>query len=181
MTAFSRVWDMPSADTFDVPSINGFVKKYLLKSSVSIDPFARNKRWATYTNDLNPETAAEWHMEAVDFMNMLLKKGVQADLGIFDPPYSLTQVAKSYNDIGLKFKGDENPSGGFPLVKDAFAKLLVPGAVCLSFGWNSVGIGKKRRFDVEEIMLVCHGGCRNDTICMAERKLEPEAELNFNS
>lgn len=71
---------MPNADTFSIPPIAGFVQKYLLKSTVSIDPFARNKRWATHTNDLNPETAAEHHMDAGDFLKLMAQQGVKADL-----------------------------------------------------------------------------------------------------
>jgi hypothetical protein len=36
----TRKWDMPSADTFSVPTIGEFVKSYLRKSKVSVDPFA---------------------------------------------------------------------------------------------------------------------------------------------
>lgn len=32
----NRVWAMPSADTFDVPPIGDFVKRYLRQSKVSI-------------------------------------------------------------------------------------------------------------------------------------------------
>ena len=70
----SRVWAMPNPDTFSIPPIGGFVKKYLSQSRVSVDPFARNKRWATYTNDLNPETEAEYHMKANDFLAMLVEQ-----------------------------------------------------------------------------------------------------------
>lgn len=56
----SRVWAMPTADTFDCLPIGGFVKRYLDQSTVSIDPFARNKLWATHTNDLNTETLSGW-------------------------------------------------------------------------------------------------------------------------
>ncbi|MDP9098582.1 MAG: adenine-specific DNA methylase, partial [Verrucomicrobiota bacterium] len=83
----TTVWAMASANTFNVPPIAGFVQGYLLKSKVSVDPFARNKRWATYTNDLNPNTGAQCHMEAADFMRELIAAGVRADLVIFDPPY----------------------------------------------------------------------------------------------
>jgi hypothetical protein len=171
-TVFSRVWDMPSSDTFDALNIGGFVKKYLMRSKVSVDCFSRNKRWTTYTNDLNPNTAAEYHMDATEFLLKLENEKVVADLVIFDPPYSLTQVSRSYADIGLKFNGDENPTGGFPKARDAIARLLTVGGVCLSFGWNSVGLGKGRGFEPVEIMLACHGGNHNDTICMAERKCE---------
>lgn len=174
---FSRYWAMPCADTFDCEPIKGFVQKYLLKSKVSVDPFARNKRWATHTNDLNPNTAAEQHMEAEHFLLGLRNIGAKPDLVIFDPPYSLTQVARSYQDIGLQFKGKENPSGGFPMVRDLIAELLTPDGICLSFGWNSVGIGSGRGFEIIEGMLVCHGGNHNDTICMAERRVNGHPEF----
>lgn len=31
-------------------------------------------------------------------------------------------------------------------------------------------MGRKHNFEILEILLVCHGGVHNDTICMAERK-----------
>jgi len=99
--SLSRVWDMPNSDTFDVPSIAGFVKKYLMKSKISVDCFSRNKRWTTYTNDLNPKTAAEYHMDAEDFLTMLADKGIVSDLVICDPPYSPRQVKECYDSIGL--------------------------------------------------------------------------------
>lgn len=175
---FSRVWAMPSPDTFDIPNIAGFVQKYLLKSKVSVDPFARNKRWATYTNDLNPETAAQDHMEAKDFCEMLSEKGVEADLGIFDPPYSPRQVAECYAGIGRKVTIEDTQMVGIRRdARNALATLIKVGGVVLSFGWNTAGIGKERGFEIVEILLVCHGGWHNDTICMAERRNPEEPQL----
>lgn len=96
---FSRQWAMPNADTFSVPCIGDFVKSYL--TGVSVDPFARNKRWATYTNDLNPNTEAEYHMDAVAFLEMLAGQGLKADVLLLDPPYSPRQVTECYADAGL--------------------------------------------------------------------------------
>lgn len=56
-------------------------------------------------------------------------------------------------------------------VRDAVDELLRPGGIVLSFGWSSNGMGKSRRYELEEILLVCHGGAHNDTICIAKRKL----------
>jgi hypothetical protein len=50
---------MPNGDTFSVKPIGDFVRSYLDAATVSVDPFARDKRWATHTNDLNPATQAE--------------------------------------------------------------------------------------------------------------------------
>lgn len=70
---------MPNGDTFSVPVIGAWVRRYLADSKCSVDPFARNKRWATHTNDLNPATEAEHHMEARDFLRLMVERGVRAD------------------------------------------------------------------------------------------------------
>lgn len=66
---------MPNSDTFDIEPIHNFVWKYLSQAKVSIDPFARNKRWVTYTNDINPNTGAEYHLEATEFLDLLKQGG----------------------------------------------------------------------------------------------------------
>lgn len=161
---------MPSADTFDCEPIAGFVQKYLLKSKVSIDPFARNKRWATYTNDLNPKTAAQYHMDAEDFIRAYASQH-SPDLFLFDPPYSIHQIVATYSQFGIDRDGKGTHNGAlYSRVRKAIKDIAQPGTVVLSFGWNSAGMGKG--FEIEEVLLVCHGGAHNDTICMAERRKE---------
>lgn len=168
-TQFSRVWAMPNSETFDVAPIGGFVRKYLIKSKISIDCFARNKRWATYTNDLNPKTAAEYHMDAEVFLRMLADKGIVADLVICDPPYSPRQVKECYDSIGKPMEQTDALLGTTrKRLKTQINRLVTPGGIALHFGWNTVGMGKG--WEIEEIILVCHGSDHNDTICMAERK-----------
>jgi len=167
---FSRVWAMPSHNTFSIKPIGNFVRKYLEKSSVSIDPFARDRTWANYTNDLDPNTKADHHMQAEDFVLMLWRKHVRADLVLFDPPYSPRQISECYKGIGLKVGMKETQSALlYKKVRDALLLVCRKNTIVLSFGWNTVGMGKKRGFQQEEIMLCCHGGAHNDTICLAER------------
>lgn len=168
---FTRVWDMPNCDTFSVPSIQGFVKKYLMKSKVSVDPFARNKRWCTYTNDLNPDTAAEHHMDALDFLEMLNSANIKADLVIFDPPYSPRQVAECYSNVGRKTTIQDTQAKVWTDWKSAIQPIVSHDGVVLSFGWNSNGMGKSLGFEIFEILIVAHGGVHNDTICVAERRI----------
>jgi len=47
---------------------------------------------------------------------------------------------------------------------------LVKGGKCISFGWNSNGIGKTRGFEMVEIKILSHGGMHNDTIITVEVK-----------
>lgn len=165
-----RSWAMPNKNTFDVHPIGAMVKRYLASSTVSVDPFARDKNWATYTNDLNPTTAAQYHLDAFDFLRMLVDDEVCADLVLFDPPYSPRQIKECYDDIGKKMSQMDAFRTHWKPERDAINELLVPGGYVLSLGWNSIGMGKKRDYTIKELLLVCHGPGHNDTICMAELK-----------
>lgn len=170
---FSREWAMPNHDTFSVPPIGKFVQRYLSESTVSVDPFARNKMWATHTNDLNPKTSAKHHMDAEDFLNMLASDGVKCDLAILDPPYSPRQISECYKEVGMTVGMKDTQSALlYQRVRDALAPILAPNAIILSFGWNTVGMGKRHHCEIIEILLCCHGGAHNDTICLAERRLK---------
>jgi hypothetical protein len=169
---------MPNSDTFSVPPIGKFVKRYLEGSMCSVDPFSRNKRWATHTNDLNPKTEAEHHMDAEEFLKMLETKGVKCDLAILDPPYSPRQISECYKELGITVGMKDTQSALlYQRVRDALAPILAPGAIVLSFGWNTVGMGKRHGCEIIEIQLVSHGGAHNDTICLAEQRMLPEPVL----
>jgi 23S rRNA G2069 N7-methylase RlmK/C1962 C5-methylase RlmI len=178
LPVLSRAWAGPSSDTFDIEPIAHFVWRYLNKSKVSIDPFARNKRWATYTNDLNPDTQAERHLDAEDFLKAMADEGVKADLVIFDPPYSPRQIAEVYAGIGRKATMQDTQNCVlYSRVRNAIPAVLAPGGVVLSFGWNSNGMGKKHGFELIEQLNVAHGAAHNDTICIAEILKEKEPQL----
>ena len=107
----------------------------------------------------------------VDALDML---GVRADLALFDPPYSPRQISESYKGAGLAVGMKETQNATlYRRVRDALDRIVRPGGVVLSFGWHSNGMGRKRGYVLEELLLVAHGGAHNDTICIAERKLEP--------
>lgn len=165
----NRIWAMPNKWTFKITPIRELIERYAHDGKGWADPFAGQSQFAEYRNDLNPINNQSSKCEADVFLNEFRDGSLQGVL--FDPPYSLTQVSRSYQDIGLKFKGLENPTGGFPKVRNAIARTIAVGGYCISFGWNTVGIGKGRGFVIEEILIVCHGGNRNDTLVTVERKL----------
>jgi len=174
---FSRAFAMPNAKTFSVQPIGEFVRAYLACSKVSVDPFARNRDWATYTNDINPATSAQWHEDAETFCRLLDAKGIRADLALFDPPYSPRQVSEHYREAGLQVTAEDTQNGRlYRRVRDALDALIAPGGLVLSFGWQSAGMGIGRGYELLETLLVAHGGGHNDTICIAERKLRNEQE-----
>lgn len=169
---FHRTWSMPNSDTFSVPPIGEFVKRYLKDSMCSVDPFARNKRWATHTNDLNPKTDAEHHLDAEVFLKKLEEQIVRCDLAILDPPYSPRQISECYKEAGIPCGMAETQNSKlYARIKAALNPIMGENSIVLSFGWNSSCMGKKYGFEIIEIMLVAHGGAHNDTICVAERRL----------
>lgn len=177
-----RVWAMPDHETFSIAPIGDLVKRYLRQSAVSIDPFARNKQWATYTNDLNPETSAQYHLEALDFLRLMKKQGVHPDLVIFDPPYSLEQCSRAYQSVGKHVsQRDTQIFRRWSEYKMLIAQMIQPDGISIYCGWDSAGMGEKNGFEMVEILLVCHGAGHNDTIVTVEKKVkQPESMSLFD-
>lgn len=168
---FNRVFAMPNADTFSIPPIGQFVHSFVSEAQIIVDPFARNSGWATYSNDLNPATKAQLHIDAEEACKLWRGQNVAADLGIFDPPYSPRQISECYKSIGLKVGVEETQNARlYKRVRDALDTLIRPGGIVLSFGWQSAGMGLKRGYEPLGLLVVMHGGAHNDTLCLAERK-----------
>ena len=173
-----RVWAMPNHDTFSIKPIKEFVLKHLNGAAVSVDPYARNTEFCMHRNDMNPSTKAPYHLDATNFLRHLHSEGVTADIVVIDPPYSPRQVKECYDSFGHKMKqGDALLGAVRKQLKAAINDILRPGGKVLWFGWNSVGMGKTLGFELQELMLVCHGSDHNDTICTAEVKA-PNAVLS---
>lgn len=165
-----RTWARATRDTFDMPPVKALLDRIIQPGDVVIDPFARNSTWATYSNDLNPETTAQYHMDAEDFLDMLIEKRIQADVCLFDPPYSPRQISECYKNVGRAVtKKDTQNARLYRSCKDKLAVLTRPQGLVVCCGWSSVGMGKSRGFELMETRLVCHGGAHNDTIITVNR------------
>lgn len=175
-----RIWAMPNSETFKMKPIRELISHYmgLDNYKIWVDPFVRNsifKDQCKFTNDLNPSIKATHNMDALDFLHTIDTSTVDGVL--FDPPYSSRQIKECYNSIGLEV-GKNSQSSFYSKKKDEIARILRPNGICISFGWNSNGLGKTRGFDIVETLLVPHGAAHNDTIVTVERKL-CLAEIQF--
>lgn len=162
------IWAMPHKYTFSIRPIKDLLTKY----EVGIgwfDPFAGKYSPAEIKNDLDPDSNAEYHLEAFDFVKLLEGKYRGC---IFDPPYSITQVSLAYKNIGLKFNTENNLTGGFPKVRDRISYLIELNGLVISCGWNTTGMGKKRGFEKIDGLCVEHGSNRNNTLVIVERKIQ---------
>ncbi len=168
----NRVWAMPSRWTFSIKPIKELLNKYITSGDNWIDPFAGKYSPAEFTNDLNPNSPAKYHLEAIDFLKQL--KGDDYEGGLYDPPYSLRQIIECYEGIGHKVDKKWATTKFYSEAKTYLSDKIKIGGIVISFGWNSIGMGKKRGFEIIEILLVSHGRLHNDTICVVEKKNKPE-------
>lgn len=164
----NRVWSLPNRWTFQIKPIRILIGKYVGNGEGWIDPFAGMASPAKITNDLNPNMRASSHKDAVQFCEELNGEfnGI-----LLDPPYSPRQMKECYDSIGVSptMKDTQN-AVLYKRVKDAITSKIKHGGIAISFGWNSTGFGKRRGFEIIEILLVNHGAGRNDTIVVVEIK-----------
>ena len=162
-----RKWAMPNKWTFDIKPIKELLKEEVLNPySVNcpwVDPFAGKNgcRWALRTNDVDNGVVAKEHKDALEFLKSFKDDSMGGVL--YDPPYSITQ-ARQYGKkeyASMKYWAE---------CKNEIARITKPGGKVICFGWNSMGLGKNRGFEMKRILLVPHGGSKNDTIVTVEIK-----------
>jgi len=168
---FERVFCMPDHQTFRMSPVRDLLHRYVAAGQVWADPFAGWNSPASLTNDLNPSTPAEFHMDAELFVRQRCPDVL--DGALFDPPYSPRQIAEVYKSVGLAVGLEETQNGRlYKRVKDALHPKIRAGGHVICCGWNSMGMGINRGYELIEVLLVPHGGAHNDTIVTVERKTQ---------
>lgn len=165
----NRTWAMPNKNTFSIKPINELIYRYIDDSLFSVDPFANSNRIATCCNGLDPQYKTEYSMDAIDFLKTFENQSV--DLVLFDPPYSPRQVSECYKSLDMTVNMQTTQASFWSKLKDEISRITKKNGVVITFGWNSGGIGKTKGFEIEEILIVAHGGWHNDTICTVDRKI----------
>ena len=168
----NRVWSMPNSNTFSIKPIYELICKYidmLPKEHTIIDPFANSNKFGTITNDLDPQYDTDYHMDATDFLSVL--EDDMVDMVLYDPPFSSRQVAECYKSLGKTVNMETTQASYWAKQKEQISRIVKYNGIFVTCGWNSGGVGKKYGFEIEEILLVPHGGWHNDTIVVVERKI----------
>lgn len=143
----NRIWAMPNKRTFSIKPIKELIAQEIPRNEKVLDPFP-----------------FDYKKDALDY----LEEAEPCLYGLFDPPYSPRQLKECYHG-----EGDyDTKASTWSKWKDALADKILPNGKVISFGWNSMGLGKSRGFKIEKILLIPHGGMHNDTICVVERKIQ---------
>lgn len=145
-----RTWAMPNKRTFEIKPISKLIENQSINVSKWIDPFPY-----------------PYKKDALEYLSEFKDNSVEGVL--FDPPYSPRQLKECYDKMGETLT--DTKSSVWSKWKDEIARVIQPGGKCISFGWNSNGLGKNRGFEIINILMVAHGGNHNDTIVTIERKV----------
>ena len=141
---------MPNHKTFDIKPIKELLDRVVGDNYV--DPFPH-----------------PFKRDALEYLKELKSNSVEKL--VFDPPYSPRQLKEIYQSVGLAY---DTKATYWSNIKKEIARVIKDGGTVVSFGWNSMGIGKKRGFKITEILLIPHGGQHNDTIVTVEKKIQYE-------
>lgn len=164
----TRHFATASAWTFTIKPIKELLSRYVVNPEKWVDPFCGKNSPAKFTNDIDVEKSAMYHLDAVEFAKIV--EG-PFDGVLFDPPYSYRQISEHYKSAGIKAKPIDTSYNFYTRVMDALNPKLPAGSLAISFGWNTTGFTKKRGWEKIEIMIVSHGMNHNDTLVTVERKL----------
>lgn len=172
----NRAWSMPNKNTFSIPPIELLIKRVIAEQKDKspetkiIDPFCNGRTdLADVNNDIDPSVHADYHKDALDFLRMFEDNSVDGIL--FDPPYSPRQVSECYKKLDMTVNMETTQASFWSNMKREVGRIVKPDGFCITCGWNSGGMGKKYGFEIQEILLVAHGGWHNDTIVTVEEKI----------
>jgi hypothetical protein len=160
-----RKWAMANKWTFTIKPITDLLNEEV-DDGLWIDPFSGENSPAQFRNDLNSDIEADSHMDAIAFLESLPNNF--CDGVLLDPPYSTRQISEHYKAAGLTVTGWHTSAGWQKKIKDEAARVVKPGGKIICFGWNSMGMGLSRNFEMTRVLLVPHGGAKNDTIITVE-------------
>lgn len=163
-----RVMAKPSPATFTMAPVRRLLNRVVGTGEGWVDPAAGWHSPAEHTNDLNPLAPATSHEDALAFLARFKDRSVKGVL--LDPPYSPRQMKECYENVGRAMLKEDGLSSFWAGLKNEAARIIEPGGRAITFGWNSVGLGRSRKFVLEEVHLFPTGGMHNDTIATVERR-----------
>lgn len=172
----NRIWAMPNKWTFTIKPIKELLSRYVnTLVGYWCDPFAGENSPAQVQNDLSGK--CEYCFDALEFLKKM--ETGKFDGVLFDPPYSITQAKQCYEGRGMEQLEIKPTSMKYwAECKNEIKRILKPEGIVICFGWNSMGLGINRGFTQEEILLVPHGGSKNDTIVTVETKNTTQSHGN---
>jgi len=153
---FTYLAQPPKRYTFEQPKLKLWTEKWCKGKVLNLFAGKTMLIADEFRVDMDKEMPADYYGDAFEFINTT---DMRFDTIIFDPPYNIRKAREKYEGRYIG-KGTK--------IKNYIKRILNPNARFISFGYDSVGMGKGRGFKKVGICLVCHNGDHNDTICLTE-------------
>lgn len=141
-----------------------------------LDPFARYCPWGDITNDINTDCPTTHHMDALEFLNLMLEThGANSfRIVLMDPPFSENQSRRYEAEVDGEVSNIyTNPTLASKIFKAA-SKLVMPGGVLLKLGYNTTR--PDEHMELVEGWTVNFGGQRQDVLMTIWKN--PNSNLN---
>lgn len=137
----------------------------------SLDPFARNCPAFSHTNDIDPNTKAQTHLDALVFMQAQKTLEREFDLIWFDPPFSSRQS----NEI---YEGHVNvytDPGYLKRLYSTIPYLLSKGGFFVKWGYNTNN-PMPSILKLEDLFMFPQGANKNDVLVSIYRRTAEKIE-----
>jgi hypothetical protein len=148
----------PKKWTFEQPELKTWTEAQCQGKVLNL--FAGKTRLSVdeYRVDISPEHGPDLVSDAFDFVT---STGMKFDTIILDPPYNLRKSREKYQGRYV---------GSFTKIKNAIPAILNDNGIVITYGYDTVGMGRNRGFRKEAVLVVCHNGDHNDTLVVLDRK-----------
>jgi len=113
--------------------------------------------------DASNEFAPDYHGDCREFIKMATNTSEVYDVVLLDPPYTWRKSKEKYEGYMI---------GQYPRLKDELLPIMSSTGRVISYGWDTVGMGKLRGFKKVGLCVVCHGGDSRDTLIIVEDRIE---------
>ena len=153
--------------TFKVPKIRQWVEaqckdKYVLNLFAGYNTLEGCKR--EVRNDIDPlNSKAEYHMDALEFVQWCKERFTKFDVIVLDPPYSYRKSMEYYNKHSAESKWKK--------ILDIIPEILAPDGKVICFGYHASQMGKSRGFQVVDGVIWDHSGAIHSTITCVEKRI----------
>jgi hypothetical protein len=156
----------PSVYTFEMPKVKLWVESVCVGKTLNL--FARKILLDIdeYRVDIDRNANANKYCDAYEFISRW--DGELFSTVLLDPPYNLRKSREKYGGRYI---------GSFTKIKNYIPSIIKHGGKVVTFGYDTVGMSKKRGFTKTDILVVCHGGDHNDTLAVVERYVQPHLFL----
>ena len=164
---FTYLLQPPRKYTFEQPRLKEWTESFCTGKVLNLFAGKVRLNCHEFRVDISDEFHPDYMGDAYEFVKTTERK---FDTIILDPPYNLRKAREKYNGKYI---------GSFTKIKNSIPRLLEPGGLVITFGYDSVGMSRKRGFKKIAICLVCHNGDHNDTIVVVERYMGETLRMNL--